>query len=82
MRRPRVLLLDEPTRGVDVGAKREISRIIGEFAAGGGTVAMISSEIEQIVGIADRIMVMRDGRSVGILDRPEITAEKLVNLSV
>ena len=65
VRRPRVLLLDEPTRGVDVGAKREISRIIGEFAAGGGTVAMISSEIEQIVGIADRIMVMRDGRSVG-----------------
>jgi len=82
VRRPRVLLLDEPTRGVDVGAKREISSIIGEFAAAGGTVAMISSEIEQIVGIADRIMVMRDGRSVGILDRPEITAGKLVNLSV
>jgi putative xylitol transport system ATP-binding protein len=82
VRRPRVLLLDEPTRGVDVGAKREISRLISEFAAGGGTVAMISSEIEQIVGIADRIMVMRDGRSVGILDRSEITAEKLVNLSV
>ncbi len=82
VRRPRVLLLDEPTRGVDVGAKREISRIIGEFAAGGGTVAMISSEIEHIVGIADRVMVMRGGRPAGLLDRSEITAEKLVNLSV
>jgi putative xylitol transport system ATP-binding protein len=82
VRRPHVLLLDEPTRGVDVGAKREISRIIGEFAAGGGTVAMISSEIEHIVGVADRIMVMRAGRPVGTLDRSEFTAEKLVNLSV
>jgi putative xylitol transport system ATP-binding protein len=82
VRRPRVLLLDEPTRGVDVGAKREISRIIGEYAADGGTVAMISSEIDQIIGIADRIMVMRGGHPVGILDRSEITAEKLVHLSV
>jgi putative xylitol transport system ATP-binding protein len=82
LRRPRVLLLDEPTRGVDVGAKRDISRIIGEFAADGGTVAMISSEIEHVVGVADRIMVMRGGHPVGILDRSELTAEKLVNLSV
>ena len=81
LRNPRVLLLDEPTRGVDVGAKREISRIVGDFAAGGGTVAMISSEIDEILGVADRIMVMRDGRSVGILDRSEATAEKLVHLS-
>ncbi len=81
LRNPSVLLLDEPTRGVDVGAKREISRIVGDFAAGGGTVAMISSEIDEILGVADRIMVMRDGRSVGILDRSEATAEKLVHLS-
>jgi putative xylitol transport system ATP-binding protein len=81
LRNPRVLLLDEPTRGVDVGAKRQISRIVGDFAAGGGTVAMISSEIDEILGVADRIMVMRDGKSVGILDRSEATAEKLVHLS-
>jgi putative xylitol transport system ATP-binding protein len=81
LRNPRVLLLDEPTRGVDVGAKREISRIVGEFAASGGTVAMISSEIDEILGVADRIMVMRDGKSAGILDRSEATAEKLVHLS-
>ncbi len=79
---PRVLLLDEPTRGVDVGAKREISRIVSNFAAGGGTVAMISSEIDELLGVADRIMVMRDGRSVATLDRSEATAEILVHLSV
>ena len=62
LRNPRLLLLDEPTRGVDVGAKREISRIVGDFAAAGGTVAMISSEIDELLGVADRIMVMRDGR--------------------
>ena len=82
LRDPRVLLLDEPTRGVDVGAKREISRIVGQFAAAGGTVAMISSEIDELLGVADRIMVMRDGRSVGVLDRSQATAEKLVHLSV
>ena len=79
---PRVLLLDEPTRGVDVGAKREISRIVGDFAAAGGAVAMISSEIDELLGVADRIMVMRDGRAVEILDRSEANAEKLVHLSV
>ncbi len=79
---PRLLLLDEPTRGVDVGAKREISRIVSDFAAGGGTVAMISSEIDELLGVADRIMVMRDGRSVETLSRSEATAEKLVHLSV
>jgi putative xylitol transport system ATP-binding protein len=79
---PRVLLLDEPTRGVDVGAKREISRVVGDFAAAGGTVAMISSEIDELLGVADRIMVMRDGRSVETLDRSQATAERLVHLSV
>ena len=77
-----MLLLDEPTRGVDVGAKREISRIVGNFAAAGGTVAMISSEIDELLGVADRIMVMRDGRAVDVLDRSQATAEKLVHLSV
>ena len=51
----------------DLGAKREISRIVGDFAAAGGTVAMISSEIDELLGVADRIMVMRDGRAVDIL---------------
>ena len=81
LRKPRVLLLDEPTRGVDVGAKREIYRIICDFAAAGGTVVMISSEIDEVLGMSDRIMVMRAGRSVGILDRADATASSLVHMS-
>ncbi len=81
LRDPRVLLLDEPTRGVDVGAKREIYRIICDFAASGGTVVMISSEIDEVLSLSDRIMVMRGGRSVGTLDRGEANATSLVHLS-
>ena len=81
LRKPNVLLLDEPTRGVDVGAKREIYRIICEFAAEGGTVIMTSSEIDEVLGMSDRIMVMRQGRSVGIYRREETDAQSLVHLS-
>jgi putative xylitol transport system ATP-binding protein len=81
LRDPKILLLDEPTRGVDVGAKREIYRIICDFAAAGGTVIMISSEIDEVLGMSDRILVMRDGRSAGIYPRHEANAETLVHLS-
>ncbi|WP_271023017.1 sugar ABC transporter ATP-binding protein [Rhizobium sp. RCAM05973] len=81
LRKPKVLLLDEPTRGVDVGAKREIYRIICDFAAGGGTVIMISSEIDEVLGMSDRILVMRQGRSAGILKREDADAQSLVHLS-
>ncbi len=81
LRKPKVLLLDEPTRGVDVGAKREIYRIICDFAAEGGTVIMISSEIDEVLGMSDRILVMRQGRSAGILERKEADAQALVHLS-
>lgn len=81
LRKPSVLLLDEPTRGVDVGAKQEIYRIICEFAAEGGTVVMISSEIDEVLGMSDRIMVMREGRSAGIYRRAETDAQSLVHLS-
>ncbi|WP_455270460.1 sugar ABC transporter ATP-binding protein [Rhizobium herbae] len=81
LRKPKVLLLDEPTRGVDVGAKREIYRIICEFAAEGGTVVMISSEIDEVLGMSDRILVMRGGRSAGIYRREETDAQALVHLS-
>jgi putative xylitol transport system ATP-binding protein len=81
LRDPKILLLDEPTRGVDVGAKREIYRIICDFAAAGGTVIMISSEIDEVLGMSDRILVMRDGRSTGIYPRDEANAETLVHLS-
>jgi putative xylitol transport system ATP-binding protein len=81
LRNPKVLLLDEPTRGVDVGAKREIYRIICEFAEAGGTVVMISSEIDEVLGMSDRILVMRNGRSTGIYPRAETDAQALVHLS-
>ena len=78
---PDVLLLDEPTRGVDVGAKREIYRVISEFATAGGTVLMISSETDEVLGMADRVIVMKDGRVAGTLSRDGMTAEKLVHLA-
>lgn len=81
LRQPKLLLLDEPTRGVDVGAKREIYRIICDFAAAGGTVVMISSEIDEVLGMSDRILVMRQGRSAGIHRREETDAQSLVHLS-
>lgn len=81
LRNPKVLLLDEPTRGVDVGAKREIYRIICDFAESGGTVVMISSEIDEVLGMSDRIMVMRGGKSAGIYSREETNAQSLVHLS-
>jgi ribose transport system ATP-binding protein len=62
---PKVLLLDEPTRGVDIGAKSEIYRIISNLAAQGVAILMISSELPEIVGMSDRVLVMREGRIVG-----------------
>jgi putative xylitol transport system ATP-binding protein len=81
LRNPKILLLDEPTRGVDVGAKREIYRIICDFAISGGTVVMISSEIDEVLGMSDRIMVMRAGKSAVIYSREETDAQSLVHLS-
>ena len=78
---PKVLLLDEPTRGVDVGAKREIYGIIAEFAARGGGVVMVSSETDEVLGMADRVLVMRAGRIVGEAARPGMTAEQFVHLA-
>lgn len=63
--KPRVLLLDEPTRGVDIGAKSEIYRIISDLATEGVAVLMVSSELPEIVGMSDRVLVMREGRLVG-----------------
>jgi len=78
---PKILLLDEPTRGVDVGAKREIYRVMSEFASGGGTVIMVSSEIDEVLGMADHIVVVRDGSISGKLNRSEATADNLMNLA-
>lgn len=78
---PKVLLLDEPTRGVDVGSKREIYRIMSDFASSGGVIIMASSEIDEVLGMADQVVVVRDGLVSGLLSRAEATADALMNLA-
>jgi ribose transport system ATP-binding protein len=76
---PRVLILDEPTRGVDVGAKSEIYRLIGEIVRKGVVVIFISSELPEVVGLAQRVLVMRDGRIVSdITDKKKINQETIM----
>jgi len=77
----RVLILDEPTRGVDIGAKAEIYRIIQELADRGLAILMISSELPEIVGMSDRVFVMREGEVVGELEASAITEEAVVALA-
>ena len=77
----RVLLLDEPTRGVDVGAKAEIYGIIRRLADEGVAILMISSELPEIVGMSDRALVMRDGTVRGELAGAEITEEAIMALA-
>jgi len=78
---PRILILDEPTRGIDVGAKAEIHRLISGLAAGGAAVIMISSEMPEILGMSDRVMVMREGRVAGMLDRCDANQIDLMRLA-
>jgi ribose transport system ATP-binding protein len=79
--RPRVLLLDEPTRGVDVGAKEEIYHLIEETAAAGAAVLFVSSELPEVLGVADRILVMHEGRITGELSREEAGEEAVMRLA-
>ncbi|SDD21758.1 L-arabinose transport system ATP-binding protein [Geodermatophilus telluris] len=81
-RRPDVLILDEPTRGVDVGAKAEIYAIIDELAASGVALLVISSELPEVLGLSDRIVVMQNGRIAGELDRDEATEERILALAI
>lgn len=77
-----VIIMDEPTRGIDVGAKREIYELIGELVAGGKSVIMVSSEMEELMGVCDRILVMKDGRITGELDKPEFSQELISNYMI
>jgi ABC-type sugar transport system ATPase subunit len=78
---PRVLILDEPTRGVDVGARSEIYRAMNRLTTAGLGILMISSDLAEILGMSDRIVVMRAGRTVGELSRREATAERVMALA-
>lgn len=78
----RVLLLDEPTRGVDVGARVEIYELINKLVAAGGAVLMVSSDLPEVLGVADRILVMSEGRIVGEQTAQEATQESIMRLAV
>lgn len=78
---PRILILDEPTRGVDIGAKKEIYSIINELAAKGVAIIMVSSELPEILGMSDRIMVVREGLIRGIIAQEEANQEKVMTLA-
>ena len=78
---PRVLIFDEPTRGIDVGAKTEIYQLIRNLAAEGVSVIVISSEMEEVLGISDRIAVMHEGRLTGILERSQFSEEAVMRLA-
>ncbi|TMJ00403.1 MAG: sugar ABC transporter ATP-binding protein [Bacillati bacterium ANGP1] len=78
---PRVLIMDEPTRGVDVGAKAEIHRLMSELAGRGLGILLISSELPELLGMSDRILVMHRGRITGELRRDEATQEKIMTLA-
>jgi len=79
---PEVLILDEPTRGIDVGAKFEIYTLMAELAAAGKCVVMISSEMPELLGLCDRIYVMNEGRMVGEFDRAEASQEGIMRCIV
>lgn len=78
---PRVLIVDEPTRGVDVGAKMAIYEIIRALAAQGLAVIVVSSELEEVLGLAHRVLVMAGGRQRGILSRAEATPQRVMDLA-
>lgn len=78
---PQVLLLDEPTRGIDVGAKYEIYQLMVDLAKRGKTIVFVSSEMPELIGISDRILVMSNGRAAGIVDSKTATQEKILELS-
>jgi rhamnose transport system ATP-binding protein len=79
---PQVLILDEPTRGIDVGAKAEVHQIIDDLAAQGLAVIMISSDLPEVLAMSDRVLVMREGRQVGIYARGEATQEQIVGAAM
>ena len=79
--KPKVLLLDEPTRGIDVGAKYEIYKLIVELAESGKGIILVSSEMAELIGICDRILVMSGGRIAGEVKKDEFTQERIMSLA-
>ena len=80
--KPRLLILDEPTRGIDVGAKEEVHRLINDLAKQGIAILMISSDLPEVLAMSDRILVMREGRQMGIFNRAEIDQEAVMRAAM
>ncbi|MBR2954875.1 MAG: sugar ABC transporter ATP-binding protein, partial [Ruminococcus sp.] len=78
---PKILILDEPTRGVDIGAKKEIYSVINDLAAKGVAIILVSSELPEVLGMSDRIMVVHEGKITGIIDAKEADQEKVMTLA-
>jgi len=79
---PKVLILDEPTRGIDVGAKAEIYSLLRALAKEGVAIIAISSDMEEVLGISDRVAVMHEGSLTGILKRQDLNEEAIMKLAV
>jgi rhamnose transport system ATP-binding protein len=79
---PSVLILDEPTRGIDVGAKAEVHQIVDELAASGIAIILISSDLPEVLAMSDRVLVMREGRQVGLFARSEATQERVITAAM
>ena len=75
---PKLLVIDEPTRGIDVGTKAEVHRLLSELAVQGLAILMISSELPEVLGMADRVLVMREGRLMRELSRSDATQESIM----
>ena len=75
---PKILILDEPTRGIDVGAKAEIYKLINELTAQGMAIVLISSELPEVMGMSDRLLIMYEGRVTGQLLKEEYTEERVM----
>ena len=76
---PKALLLDEPTRGIDVGTKAEIYKLMAELARGGLAIVMVSSELPELLSLSDRILVLREGRPTALLDKADFSAERIID---
>lgn len=74
-------MIDEPTRGIDVGAKSEIHRLMSALAKTGKAIIMVSSEMPEVLGMSDRVVVMHDGKVSGIVDRADATQERIMRLA-
>ena len=79
---PKVMIFDEPTRGIDIGARAEIYRLMRELAERGVAILMISSDLEEVLGVSDRVLVMHEGDVAGFLPREQLSEEAIMRLAV